>query len=100
MIRESPPPRLARRSKRVGKDMSMIETYRMLGAEREADLAREAKRRQQAPLAQLKAKRPGLASIYRAYGALRRTQRLREGALRHSLTDVGRVRRAWSNRCA
>jgi hypothetical protein len=40
----------------------MIETYRMLGHEHEADLAREAKRRQQASLvpAELRRRRPTL----------------------------------------
>jgi hypothetical protein len=35
----------------------MIETYRMLGREHEADLAREAKRRQQASLVPVKVRR-------------------------------------------
>jgi hypothetical protein len=43
----------------------MIETYRMLGREHEADLAREAKRRQQASLVQLKVRRRRPVSIPR-----------------------------------
>jgi hypothetical protein len=35
----------------------MIETYRMLGREHEADLAREAKRRQQGSLVHVKVRR-------------------------------------------
>ena len=43
----------------------MIETYRMLGREHEADLAREAERRQRASLVQLNVRRRRRVSIAR-----------------------------------
>jgi hypothetical protein len=58
MIRKDSPPRLACRTKHEPERRArMIETYRMLGREHEADLAREAKRRQQASLVPVKVRR-------------------------------------------
>jgi hypothetical protein len=49
----------------------MIETYRMLGREHEADLEREAKKRRQASLVEVKVRRRRFVSIHR-WASLRR----------------------------
>jgi hypothetical protein len=49
----------------------MIETYRMLGREHEADLEREAKKRRQASLVEVRARRRRFAWLYR-WPSLRR----------------------------
>lgn len=54
----------------------MIETYRMLGREHEADLAREAEKRQRGSLVQAEAKRRRPASFAR-WDSLRRLVRAR-----------------------
>jgi hypothetical protein len=52
MIRSATPPRFGLRTTPDPKEERMIETYRMLGREHEADLAREATRRRDASLVQ------------------------------------------------
>ena len=94
MIRESPAAQARPQIETRREDMRRIETYRMLGAEHEADLAREAKRRHQASLVQLKDRRPRPASI----------ARLPPSALtRHSLTSTLiaslKTKKDLQNRC-
>jgi hypothetical protein len=71
MIGHNPPPRLVAHESASAREERMIETYRMLGAEHEADLAREAEKWQRASLVQAKVKRRRSSSIAR-WDSLRR----------------------------